>query len=568
MIHYKKISKIALLFLAVGVMAGCTKLKGTLNSTLTSTQATSSLGSQGAQFLLAGAYADLTFLAGQDQLFSLEENSTDESLVPTRGGDWDDNGVWRVVHNHTWNADHGQILSVFNDLNKVNFDATNVLGFNPTPAQAAQAKVLRAFALYYLLDLYGQYPIRNPGDNLLLAPVVRTGAVAIDSIINDITTSLPNLPAAKAIGDASRDPSKINADVANVLLMKCYLQKGTFTSRAAPTFDPGDMANVVTIGSAIMDSGKYTYSANYFDNFSPQNHGSLEAIWLYPNTGGVGTNHAGTEARWNMTLHYNSWDKTAPNAGWNGFSTVSDFYNSFGTTATPVTATSNSNLVGGFFTGVGANNNADTIIDQRLGGRIKSNFADYQTSGIRSGFLIGQQYNENGVAEKDRKGNPLAFDPNIAATMIEQGANLELTGIRLIKYPPDYNFYGGPANNDLMIYRYPDVVLMVAEAKLRINPSDGTALTLVNVLRAMRGAAALPSISLVNTANIYDPNTILTERGRELYWESFRRTDMQRFGVFNVIWQYKPTDDAHYLLFPIPNQALAANPNLVQNSGY
>ena len=68
----------------------------------------------GRQLLLSGAYADLTFLAAQDQLFSLEENSTDESLVPTRGGDWDDNGVWRVVHAHTWNADHGQILSIFN----------------------------------------------------------------------------------------------------------------------------------------------------------------------------------------------------------------------------------------------------------------------------------------------------------------------------------------------------------------------------------------------------------------------------------------------------------------------
>jgi hypothetical protein len=50
--------------------------------------------------------------------------------------------------------------------------------------------------------------------------------------------------------------------------------------------------------------------------------------------------------------------------------------------------------------------------------------------------------------------------------MIETGANLEVTGIRVIKYPPDYAQYGGgPAGNDLMIFRYPDVVLMVAEAQ-------------------------------------------------------------------------------------------------------
>lgn len=560
MTHYKKITKMALLFLAVGVMAGCTKLNGKLNDTLSTEQASAALGPAGTGYLLAGAYADLTFLGPQDQLFSLEENTADESLVPTRGGDWDDNGVWRVLHNHTWDANHGQILSVFNNLNKLNFDATNVLGYGPTPVQAAQAKVLRAFALYYLLDLYGQYPIRNPGDNLLLAPDVKTGADAINFIISELTAAIPDLPAA-----TGSNANVANKDVGNVLLMKCLLQKGTFINRAAPTFDPADMAQVVSIGNAIIGSSTYSYSANYFDNFSPDNHSSKEAIFLYPNTGGVGANHASVEGRWNMTLHYNSYSKQAPNAGWNGFSTVSDFYNSFGA----VTATSASNRVGGFFTGVGAKNNADTLLDQRLGGRVTSNLTSTLNSGIRPGFLIGQQYDENGVAEKDRKGNPLAFDPAIASDMKETGTNLEITGIRIIKYVPDYNNYGGgPANNDLMIFRYPDVVLMVAEAKLRINPDDATALTMVNALRTVRGAAPLPSITLVNTSNIYDVNTLLAERGREFYWESLRRTDLQRFGVYNTIWQYKPSDDPKNLLFPVPSQALAANPNLKQNPGY
>lgn len=564
MIHYKNITKFTLLILALGVVAGCTKLNGKLNSTLSTSEAAESLGAAGTGYLLAGAFADLTgFIASQDGLFSLEENTSDESLVPTRGGDWDDNGVWRVLHNHTWDANHGQILNVFNALNKLNFDATNVLGYGPTAVQAAQARVLRAYALYYLLDLYGQYPIRNPGDNLLLAPDVKSGSDAANFIISELTTAIPDLPAA-----TGSNASVVNKDVANVLLMKAYLQKGTFISRAAPTFDAGDMAKVVSIGTAIINSGIYSYSSNYFDNFSPDNHGSKEAIFMYPNTGGVGTNHAGVETRWNMTLHYNSWDKAAPNAGWNGFSTISDFYNSFGTTAKPTTATSSSNRISGFFTGVGSKNNPDTLIDTRLGGRVTSNITSTQISGIRPGFLIGQQYDENGVAEKDRKGQPLAFDPAIAPDMKEQGANLEVTGIRIIKYVPDYNNYGGgPANNNLMIFRYPDVVLMVAEAKLRTGDAAG-ALTLVNQLRAARGADPLPSITLVNTANIYDPNTILTERGRELYWESFRRTDLERFGVYLKPWQYKPSDDPKYLLFPIPSQSLAADPNLKQNPGY
>jgi hypothetical protein len=188
--------------------------------------------------------------------------------------------------------------------------------------------------------------------------------------------------------------------------------------------------------------------------------------------------------------------------------------------------------------------------------------------------MIGQQYNENNVALKDRKGNPLSFDPNISPDMKETGNNLEVTGIRVEKYPPDLSTgsasYSGPSGNWYMIFRYSDVVLMVAEAKMRAAAPDAAgALVLVNDLRAARDAAPMASMVLVNTSNLNDPNTLLAERGRELYWESQRRTDLIRFGMFLVPWAYKPNaSDPKYLVFPVPNQALAANPNLVQNPGY
>jgi len=539
---YNMITKFALPFLAVLVMMGCTKLNENLGSTLTNAQVSNALGSAGTGLLLSAAYADIGGpLTGQDQVFSLMENTTDESLVPTRGGDWDDNGVWRVLHNHTWNADHGQVLSVFNNLNKINFDATNVLGFNPTLQQAAEAKFLRALALYYLLDLYGQFPIRNPGDNLLLPPTVKSGAEGAKFIIDELTGIVNNLP------DGPSD--KANKDAARTLLMKCYLQRGTWINRAAPSFDAADLNSVISLGNTIINSGKYSYESNYFNNFSPTNDNSKEAIFRYNNTSGVSANNSGMGVRWNMTLHYNSYTPSNPNAGWNGFSTIGDFYASFNTTGAPT-----------------AYGPSDTAFDGRLGGRDFQN--SKKISGINPGFLVNQQYNENGVALKDRKGNPLAYDKTIAANMIETGNNLEVTGIRVVKYAPDYSQYGGgPAGNDLMIFRYPDVVLMVAEARMRNNDAAG-ALTMVNALRAARGAAPLASMTLANPNQVNDPNTLISERGRELYWESVRRTDLQRFGIYLKPWQYKPTDDAKYLLFPIPNQALAANPNLKQNSGY
>jgi len=538
----KKISKFAIPVFFLIVISGCTKLDEDLNSSLTSAQAASSLGAAGTGLLLQAAYADLAVpFHDHPRIFSLQQVSTDEAVVPTRGGDWDDNGAWRVIHAHTWNPDHEHIREVFNLLNKLNFDATNVLAFNPTLAQSAEAKFLRAFSLYYLLDLYGQYPFRNPGDNLLNAPEVKSGAAAIDFIISELTAALPNIPAANPI-------TRATPDAVRVLLMKCYLQKGTFVNRAAPSFAAADMQQVITLGNAIINSGKYSYTPNYFDNFSVDNDTkSREGIFTYLNTSGVPTNNGNIASRWMMTSHYNMYTPNNPNAGWNGFSTLSDFYSSFNVNG-PVTFTP-----------------ADTLLDQRLGGRYYQGATNI--SGLRPGFLVGQQFNEAGVALKDRKNAPLAFTTQIAANMIETGANLEVTGIRVVKYPPDYSNYTGPAGNDLMIYRYPDVVLMVAEAKLRTGDAPG-ALVLVNQIRAARGAVPVATLPLVNPNNVADPNTLLAERGRELYWDMFRRTDLLRFGVFLKPWQYKTSADPRNLVYPVPAQALAANPNLKQNTGY
>jgi hypothetical protein len=387
---------------------------------------------------------------------------------------------------------------------------------------------------------------------LLNAPEVKTGDGAVQFIIDELNAIMPDLgPGGVA------NMSKANQDAAKTLLMKCYLNKGAFANRATPTFDDADMQQVVTLGNSIITSGKYTYMPDYFDNFAVTNKNSTEGIFAIPSTTGVSAGNNGVNARWFSTLHYNQYTPNNPNAGWNGFSTVADFYNSFGV-PTPLDA-QHPNPV------------TDPQVDQRIGGRPYAGVTD--KSGQRPGLMIGQQYNENNVALKDRKGNPLAFDPNISADMKETGNNLEVTGIRVEKYPPDFSTgsasYSGPSGNWYMMFRYADVVLMVAEAKMRAAAPDAAgALALVNELRTARDAAPMASLVLVNTNNLNDPNTLLAERGRELYWESQRRTDLIRFGMFLKPWAYKPNDDPKYLVHPVPNQALAANPNLVQNPGY
>ncbi len=119
----------------------------------------------------------------------------------------------------------------------------------------------------------------------------------------------------------------------------------------------------------------------------------------------------------------------------------------------------------------------------------------------------------------------------------------------------------GQRNHDWVVFRYADVLLMKAEAILR--GGTGTpeeALALVNSIRVNRGVAPFATLTLDN---------LIDERGRELYWEGWRRQDLIRFGKFLEPGQVKTTpSEPRHLLYPIPSQQIAVNPNLEQNPGY
>lgn len=511
--------------------------------------------SSNAQSVLNATYNNFGgFSHGQDPMFSLQENTGDMCLVPTRGGDWDDGGVWRVLHAHTWTATHGQFVSIFNGLGGMESNALATLASSPTPVQADEANFLLSVAQFYLLDFFGQVPYREVADynSINAAPVYQPSA-AIDAII----TRLNGIISRNAL-PASNRPYKASMDATKFLLMKVLLNKGAFINKAAPTFTDADMNQVITLGNQLITSGTYSLNTEYFNNFAPNSGAtSTESIWAWPNNGSSnplpGINSGGINARWCMTLHYNSYDQGGAygGAGWNGFSTVADFYNSFE----------------GHGDGT-ANTVIDPTKDRRLGGRIFAGVTNL--SGLKPGLLAGQQKNQAGANEVDRQGHPLTFTPTV--NLIEtNAATLEIAGIRIVKYPPDYSAYtGGNQKNQLQIFRYADVVLMVAEAYLRLGtPNNAAALALINGLRVSRNATLWAgTVALANASNVADPNTLLAERGRELYWESWRRQDLIRFGVFLKPWALKTTDDPRNLLFPIPSDQLIANPNLKQNPGY
>ena len=122
--------------------------------------------------------------------------------------------------------------------------------------------------------------------------------------------------------------------------------------------------------------------------------------------------------------------------------------------------------------------------------------------------------------------------------------------------------------------------LIYAEAFLRggTGADATTALEYLNKIRyrAYGNSYGPGDVGKLNSADL-TLQTILDERGRELYWEGHRRTDLIRYGLLTTntyLWPWKggvssgTGVDSKYNIFPIPAADLTANPNLTQNTGY
>ena len=482
-------------FALICLASACTKLATTEND--------SEIGKAGGIFvagdaskLLASAYTKLDVYTDQANIYSLGQHTSAEMIPPTRGVDWGDNGVWRTLDAHTWDATHSFVLNAWNQLNERSYNMNELLASNPTEAQAAEAKFIRALHMHNVLDYWGQVPTRDVNSKITDEPTVLAGAAAFDFIVKDLTEALPKL---SSVGPNVAN-GKANQAAANYLLAKMYLNKHIYTG--ASKADPADMAKVIAYCDAVTGSGAAAYSLEdkYFDNFTK--NASKEVIFV--------TLSGSPQNRWFMTLHY---DQNP--SGWNGFTTLADFYGKF-----------------------------DKNADQRFGTPAKKDGTKF--SGIGKGFLVGTQYDDNGkVVENKRTKKDLVFTPDI----ILAGATTGM-GIRTIKYHP-----ADAANYILM--RYGAVVLMKAEAQLRAGNAAAAATT-VSTLRTKRGLAAVATVS---------ENEMFDEWGRETYWEGGARTNEIRFGKF-LTGTGASNNAPGTVLFPIPSAALASNSKLKQNTGY
>ncbi|MBX2873752.1 MAG: RagB/SusD family nutrient uptake outer membrane protein [Saprospiraceae bacterium] len=192
-----------------------------------------------------------------------------------------------------------------------------------------------------------------------------------------------------------------------------------------------------------------------------------------------------------------------------------------------------------------------------------SELFDYTTDSRSDAILRGLQFTSTGEVILTASGDSVLYEMDF------RGGSAFLNGYRVLKYEMDATKinYG---DNDIMIFRYADVLLMQAEALNELDDLSG-AVDLINQVRARVYDPAAPLAAGDFTKESLRTQ-ILKERSTELFWEGWRRQDMIRHDAFcSQTWSQKemPTENCDIrLLFPIPKDVLDVNPNLTQNPGY
>lgn len=472
--------------------------------------------------LAAPSYAFLTTL--KDNLFHINEISSDELVIPARPPDWEDQGMHRQLHQHTWNETNGWVVFIWKFLDEgVGISNTGLYHIkqmeqnDETKVFTAELRFLRAYYRYWQFDLFRQVPLRDEFDlNYTVSPKVVYGKEAFNWLEQELIQIIPELR------NRSNTPyGRVTLSTAKMLLAKLYLNAEKYIGESK-------WRECLNICNEIIQSGEYSINTDYWDNFSVDNADNPEAIFVIRRDRNADLNYF--VAEWVQSLY------TMPGTfTWNGPSVVSDFVYKWDNDGNGEN---------------GINSNDIRFKDDR----IKS------ATGTNLGLLIGLQYNPDGSPVMDTQ---LSTGENFVQLdyTVEFGMTaLQHEGVRVIKYEPDYQsrWLGIFDNNDFMIYRYADVWLMAAEAKFRLGNESET-LSDINTLRQIRNA---PLLSDLNEMDILD------ERGFELYWEGWRRQDQIRFGTFTGSWANKKPSEAFREIFPIPQSGLAANPNLKQNPGY
>ena len=531
----------ALLVLIIYLTTACHDLNVPVNTELTP----DIFPQNSSQFIQASGppYAALRGNFALDYWF-IQTLSTDEAILPARGGNWYDNQNYRMLHYHNWTKDHGWTNSNWTWLSTI-IGATNqalsILGQTipattaAKPMNLAELKMVRALAYFMMMDLYGNVPIDTTYGDFTPHPNIARTQV-FNFIEKEVKNALPYL--SRTSGQANY--GRANKFTGFALLAKMYLNAEYYTGTQR-------YSDAVIACDSVINSGLYALEprASYLQMFYPNNGPQMkEFIFAIPYdpaaTAMPGTNGMMYHSRYDVPRSETAkfglpFTPSAPE------STLPEFYAYF--------SDPNDIRNGQWLTGLQFMNDGKTPVTVTT---TKKGYDQFYTG---SDGATAYTYQVNLTPTITLRQDVATFDlgnDEIAWNM----------GYRNIKFYPDASSTSRNQNNDVPVFRYSDILLMKAEAILRGGtPTQGqTAVSLVNQLRATRTTtAALSSVTL---------NDLYAERCREFVSEAWHRNDMIRFGKYETSWGFKTDADVNKRIFPIPTAAFTVNPALTQNPGY
>lgn len=562
----KKLTILLFAATCLGVMHSCTKLEEDI---LDESSVTGLTDKQLAEGTVAPIYAVLPTIFQHTNYFALQEISTDEAILPYRGGtDWGDNGIYISLHKHETTSTDPNVRNTWNTIVQGlsrSITAITALESNTDPNAKvflAEAKGMRAYLSLMSLDLFGVVFVKDEPNSI---SKVTRGEEAVKYIESELLAIEPVL-------DNTTGPGRITKAAVQGLLARLYLNAAVYRDPYAATFTfkKEDMDKVVEYCDKIIGSNQYALASEYFSLFNDNNHTNKELIFAVDQRADLNGHNR-------MAYFSLSGDQfplpayTGAN-GTDGPAITPDFYKTWVNAYAPLDpAQADSRFYKENLSIY--SNPADSCVDAAA-------------FNINRGILRGQQYgltkNPDGSFKKCADGkmkvsklfNVTRSKPTLAVDFTEfidfsvPGSDYN-TGYRVEKYEFSRGSVSGRnfGEHDIVILRLADVYLMRAEAKLRRGDAPASALTDVNTVRASRTARTTPP-----PLTAIDLDLLFRERGFEFYWEHQRRTDMIRFGKYEGTWTEKSNSDKQKRLFPIPQTAIDGASSLqgylVQNPGY
>ena len=541
-------------------------------------------------------------------LFNLNEITTDHAVVG-----WGDPGL-PDLHGMYWSSSNDFTEAMYYRLAQaVSFSNSFIknaaeLSGDEVNVFIAEARFLRAYAYYNLLDLYGNVPLTTEISTELPTQSNRT------ELFNFIESELLGI---ESILLSSNEYGRVDNIAAHALLSRLYLNAEAWTGQDR-------YADCVTYSQNVINSG---YSLNIND--ANGNGTAYDELFLADNdVNGAqnefifALNFDGMQSQtWGGTtflVHAAIGGSMNPgefgvNGGWGGLRTTKNLVNQFAVDLDVLNSSLGSQSDWGLVGSATPNGwNGPDLEMFQTGAQEFSIYAVLDSGELKFRFNEdwGNNYGDNGndgTLESGGANIPVSagtyfivmdlgagtysispFSSDKRGMFYTDGQNLEIESI-----PPFEDGYavtkwknvdsngnqgsdsaGNFVDTDIPLIRLAEIYLNYAEATLRGGGGDtNTAVSLVNEIRERGFGGSSGTISSGDLTLDF----ILDERSRELYWEGLRRTDLIRYNRFTsstYLWPFKGNEatgvgvDEYRNLFPLPANVVAINSNLTQNDGY